>query len=387
MEIAHLDMRTGHVARLARMRLTIGLLQGLALSALLAAPSAAGWPAQLPHVFSILVMSGLFLPVLWQSGVRFLSGRQMGRWICMALLLIVLLVAFDAWRLPDPAAGTQESQAAFFVQTRFGLLLIASGVIFTISHAMVLAGARDRRWIASYASYFACAWTLCIQLLLSLLAVVLLAVLVGLGAASCAPWLLAPVCALGFAGVMHVCSAHPRLPHAIRTGLLYALSCMLPAAMLLTPLLFLLVPQWLDSTPWRNPYTVAGLLAQLVSPVLVLLINAAFGQCDAGVRVALPVRVSARAAALMLPLLVAFGWRGLVLRLPASGWSGENLFDAGLLLVMGWYALGYAWPALRRGQWQSALPAVNISGAFLFLVTLVLLLSPLADAAAKGITV
>jgi nitrate reductase gamma subunit len=71
-----------------------------------------------------------------------------------------------------------------------------------------------------------------------------------------------------------------------------------------------------------------------------------------------------------------------LLRLQTSGWSGEKLFDAGLLLVLGWHALGYAWPAMRRRQWQSAIPAVNRSGACLFLVTLVLLLSPLADAAA-----
>jgi hypothetical protein len=107
-----------------------------------------------------------------------------------------------------------------------------------------------------------------------------------------------------------------------------------------------------------------------------MLINAAVGRCDA----------SARAAALMLPLLVAFGWHGLLLRLQASGWSSEKLFDAGLLLVLGWHALGYAWPALRRGRWQSAIPAVNMSGACLFLAALLLLLSPLADAAARGVT-
>jgi hypothetical protein len=382
MEIAHLDMRTGQVARLARMRLTIGLLQGLALSGLLATPGAGAWPALPPYVFPLLLMGALFLPVLWQSGIGSLTGRQMGRWSCMALLLIVLLVALNAWRLPDPAAATQEEHAAFFIQTRFGLLLTACGLILYISHALVLAGARDRRWIASYASYFTCAWTLVIQLLLSLLAVVAVALLVGLGVTPHAPWLLPPACALAFAGVMHWCSTHPRLPDAIRTGLLRALSCMLPAAVLLTPLLFLLVPQWLGSTPSRDPYMVAGLLALLISPVLVMLINAAFGQCDAGARVALPVRVSARAAALMLPPLVAFGWHGLLLRLQTSGWSGEKLFDAGLLLVLGWHALGYAWPAMRRRQWQSAIPAVNRSGACLFLVTLVLLLSPLADAAA-----
>jgi hypothetical protein len=86
-------MRTGQVARLARMRLTIGLLQGLALSGLLATPGAGAWPALPPYVFPLLLMGALFLPVLWQSGIGSLTGRQMGRWSCMALLLIVLLVA------------------------------------------------------------------------------------------------------------------------------------------------------------------------------------------------------------------------------------------------------------------------------------------------------
>lgn len=103
---------------------------------------------------------------------------------------------------------TPEDETAFFIQTRFGELLLSAGLILYIGHVMVLAGARERRWIASRASCLSCAWTLGVQLMLSLLAVAALSVplrlVIGIWLGPCEAWPFILVCVMGFAGVMHL---------------------------------------------------------------------------------------------------------------------------------------------------------------------------------------
>ena len=197
----------GQTGGLARTRLLIGLLQAMALTGLLAIRRDDIWPGKSSFLFSASLMASLFLPVLWLSGAGLLNARQMRRWSYGARVLILVFAALDV--AVGASAVTPEDETAFFIQTRLGELLLRAGLILYIGHVMVLAGARERRWIVSRASYLSRAWTLGLQLMLSLLAVAALSIplRIGIGmlAGPCAAWtLFIPVCVMGFAGVMHL---------------------------------------------------------------------------------------------------------------------------------------------------------------------------------------
>lgn len=168
------DQPAGQTGALAPLRLLIGLLQALALSGLLVIHSDDLWPGKSSFLFSASLMASLFLPVLWLSSVGWLNARQIRRWSCGALSLILVFAAIDI--AGGAGAVTPEDETAFFIQTRFGELLLGAGLMLYIGHAMVLAGARERRWIASRAGCLSCAWKLGMQLMLSLLAVAALSI-------------------------------------------------------------------------------------------------------------------------------------------------------------------------------------------------------------------
>lgn len=196
----------GQTGGLARLRLLIGSLQAVALSGLLVIHHDELWPGRSSLLFSASLMASLFLPVLWLSGVGLLNVRQLRRWSCGALVLILVFAAIDV--AGGAGAVTPEDETAFFIQTRFGELLLGAGLILYIGHVMVLAGARERRWIASRVSYLSFAWALGVQLMLSLLAVVALSIplrlVIGAWLGPCEAWPFILACAMGFAGAMHL---------------------------------------------------------------------------------------------------------------------------------------------------------------------------------------
>ena len=203
-------MRTGQLVgqtgALARLRLLIGLFQALALTGLGAVYHYKLWPGSSSFLFSALLMASLFLPVLWLSGVGLLTASQLRRWSCGALALILVFAAIDV--AGGAGTVTPEEETAFFVQTRFGELLLGAGLALYIGHVMVLAGAREQRWIASRATYLSCAWRLGVQLMLSMLALALLCIpvrfVIDMWTGACEAWPAISIWALGFAGTMHL---------------------------------------------------------------------------------------------------------------------------------------------------------------------------------------
>lgn len=212
MQIVPPDQPAGQTGALAPLRLLIGLLQALALSGLLVIQHDDLWPGKSSFLFSVLLMASLFLPVLWLSGVGWLNARQIRRWSCGALSLIFVFAAIDV----AGAAGavTPQDETAFFIQTRFGELLLGAGLTLFLGHVMVLAGADERRWIASRAGCLSCAWKLGVQLMLSLLAMAALSIplrmVTGILVGPCEAWPVILACVVVFAGAMHLTgSARP----------------------------------------------------------------------------------------------------------------------------------------------------------------------------------
>ena len=365
--------------RLGPARIGIGLIQGVLLYLLYTALQDTLWPATAPLLFAPLVMLGVLLPVILISALGHLPRRTLAGWVSAAALAIVLLAVYDMWRRSGGAADMRPTPSS--------PLTVCLAAACFIAHALVLAGARERRRIASYATYFDVAWTLGLQLAFSALFVGATWLVLQLGAslfdliqldflsqAMRKAWFSIPVTAFAFASAMHLTDVKPAIVRGIRNLVHVLLSWTLPV-------LTLLVGGFLASLPFTGleplwaTRSAAGMLLSAVA-CFVVLINAAWQ--DGSERPARIIAVSARVASLLLAPLTLLAAYALALRVLDHGWSTSRVIAAACLLVAVCYASGYAAAALRRG-WLPTLAGVNIAAAFTVLGLLVLLLSPPGD--------
>ncbi|WP_306395910.1 DUF4153 domain-containing protein [Telluria beijingensis] len=377
--IAHDDNDDLVPAWLGPVRIGIGLAQGLLLYVLYTAAQDKFWPATAPLLFGPLVMLGLLLPVILISGLGQLERRQLLAWAACAAGVIALLAVYDIWR----RLGVHDWQSG----RPSGVLTFCLAAGFFIAHALVLAGSRERRRVASYTSYFEAAWKLNLQILFCLLFVGATWLVLQLGAALFdlvkldflsktlgKAWFFIPVTAFAFSVAMHLTDVKPAIVRGIRNLLHVLLSWILPV-------LTLLVGGFLASLPFTGldplwaTRSAAGMLLSAAA-AFVVLINAAYQ--DGATPPARAIAVSARIASLLLVPLTLLAAYALALRVGDHGWSADRVIAAACLLVAACYAGGYAAAALRRG-WLRTLAGVNIAAAFVVLAVLVLLLSPIGD--------
>jgi len=360
-------------------RIGIGLAQGFLLYILYTAAQDKFWPATAPLLFAPLVMLGLLLPVILISGLGHLSRRQLLAWAACAAGVIALLAVYDIWR----RVGVYDWERG----KPSGMLTFCLAAGFFIAHALVLAASRERRRIASYASYFEVAWKLNLQILFCLLFVGATWLVLQLGAALFdlvkldflsktmrKAWFFIPVTAFAFSVAMHLTDVKPAIVRGIRSLLHVLLSWILPV-------LTLLVGGFLASLPFTGldplwaTRSAAGMLLSAAA-AFVVLINAAYQ--DGASPPARVIALSARVASLLLVPLTLLAAYALALRVGDHGWSSDRVIAAACLLVAACYAGGYAAAALRRG-WLRSLAGVNIIAAFVVLGVLMLLLSPVGD--------
>lgn len=365
--------------RLGPARIGIGLTQGVLLYLLYTALQDTLWPATVPLLFAPLVMLGVLLPVILITGLGHLPRRTLAGWVASAAIAIALLAVHDIWRR---LGGVDVLRP-----TPSGPLTVCLATGCFIAHALVLAGARERRHIAAYATYFDVAWTLGLQLAFSALFVGATWLVLQLGAslfdlirldflsqAMRKAWFSIPVTAFAFACALHLTDVKPAIVRGIRNLVHVLLSWTLPV-------LTLLVGGFLASLPFTGleplwaTRSAAGMLLSAAASFVVL-INAAWQ--DGSERPARVIAVSARVASLLLVPLTLLAAHALALRVLDHGWSLDRVIAAACLLVAACYAGGYAAAALRRG-WLPTLAGVNIAAAFAVLGVLALLLSPLGD--------
>jgi hypothetical protein len=365
--------------RLGPARIGIGLIQGVLLYLLYTALQDKLWPATAPLLFAPLVMLGVLLPVILISGLGHVPRRTLAGWVSAAAIAITLLAVHDIWRR---LGGVDVLRP-----TPSGPLTVCLAAACFIAHALVLAGARDRRRIAAYATYFDVAWTLGLQLAFSALFVGATWLVLQMGAslfdlirltflsqAIEKAWFSIPVSVFAFASAMHLTDVKPAIVRGIRNLVHVLLSWTLPV-------LTLLVGGFLASLPFTGleplwaTRSAAGMLLSAAASFVVL-INAAWQ--DGSERPARVIAVSARVASLLLAPLTLLAAYALALRVLDHGWSLDRVIAAACLLVAACYAGGYAAAAARRG-WLPTLAGVNIAAAFTVIGVLALLLSPLLD--------
>jgi hypothetical protein len=366
-------------------RLLIGLVQGALLYGMYRAAQDHAWPSTVPMLFIPLLMLLVVAPVLLISSLGHMTGRRVAQWIGVSAAIIGVLGVYDAWRAV-PVVGDTEPRLA--PSHLMGVFLVAG---FFIAHSLVMTGSAERRRIASYAGYFETAWKMGVQIAFSAFFVGVIWGVLNMGAELFAlvklnflrellkkSWFNIPMIAFAFSCAMHITDVRPAIVRGIRTLLLVLLSWILPVAVLivggfLASLLFTgLAPLW------ATRHASAVLLG--AAALLVVLINAAWQNGAALSTAAMPIRFSARIAALLLAPIVLIAIWALTLRVACYGWTNDRIVAAACELVAACYAAGYAQAALRKG-WLERIGAVNILTAFVVLAVLLALFSPIADPA------
>jgi hypothetical protein len=374
-------------------RLAVGLVQGLLLYWLYAASRDVAWPATAPYLMAPLLTVLLIVPVLLVSSLGHLAPRQAVAWLLAALAVLLVLALHDVWR------GTNSySFLSNWNDKPIGspsmLLVVFSCVFFFIAHALVMAGAQDGKRIASYNTYFEVAWKLAIQLLFSAFFVGAVFLVLYMGASLFMlvklnflhklleeSWFNVPVSCTAFSCAMHVTDVRPSIVRGIRTLLLVLMSWILPVAVVLVTGFLCTLPFTGLTALWETRHATSVLL--FTAAVLLVLVNAAFQNGQAVV--ALPLRVSARMAAILILPIIMVGIYALGLRVVQYGWTSDRVIAAASLLVASSYAIGYLWAAYQYDTWLRPLAVVNIFTSFLVLAVLLALFTPIADPARIGV--
>ncbi|MEZ6023864.1 MAG: DUF4153 domain-containing protein [Hyphomonadaceae bacterium] len=91
-------------------------------------------------------------------------------------------------------------------------------------------------------------------------------------------------------------------------------------------------------------------------------------------------RWSTRLAAVLIAPLLALATQALYLRVAQYGWSPERIYAAAALLVGALYALSYLVAAFWR-PWMKLLELGNVATAFVVIVVLIAVFTPIADPA------
>jgi hypothetical protein len=81
-----------------RLRMAIGLAQGLLLYLLYRAGTDNTWPATVPTLFVALLMVCVLAPLLLASSLGHMAGRRALQWVGAATAVAAALGAYDGWR-------------------------------------------------------------------------------------------------------------------------------------------------------------------------------------------------------------------------------------------------------------------------------------------------
>jgi len=375
----------------SRLRVGLGLLQGLLLYGLYYGGTAKIWPATEPMLFLPALLLTLFVPIAAISAIGHLSRRNLLRWLGLLFVMLCGLGIYEIWR-SDVSSWIKSAADSTQHLPSNGLILLCVPGLF-IAQAMVLAGNADDRYIASYPSYFEMAWKLLVQLKFSILFTALFWLVLYLGSALFAlikldflkqlmehSWFNIPVTTLAFSFALHLSDARPQIVAGIRKLLLTLLSWLLPMATVLVAafLAGLLVrglqPLWGTG---RASHVLLGSCAMLV-----LLINTVYQD---GHQLTLGKQhfftLCCRMACLLLVPLVLLAAYSQGLRVTEYGWTVSRILAAACTLIAAVYATGYAVAAMRLKEPLKWLAPTNIWACLTILFTMLALLSPLADPA------
>ncbi|WP_231502493.1 DUF4153 domain-containing protein [Herbaspirillum sp. RV1423] len=379
----------------SRLRISLGLAQGLLLYALYASWTAKIWLSSQPTLFIPAVMIALFLPIIAVSGIGHLSRRNLLVWLGMLAIILGALGCYDGWRTDLSSLLPSATPANDTAGDRNGLpsgalfMLTATGLF--IAQAMILAGNADGKRIASYRSYFEMAWKLLVQLLFAALFTGLFWLVLETGNALFSlirldflnklidkSWFHIPVTTLAFSFALHLSDVRPQLIAGIRKLLLTLLSWLLPVATIVIGAFLLSILATGLEPLWQTRRASQVLLG--AAALLVVLINTVFQDGRYLDRATHRFFLLCMRVACLLPTpLVLLAVYSMGLRVAEYGWTVSRIAGAVCALIAAMYALGYGIAAIRRGEHLQRVATTNVAASFAILLIFVALLSPLAN--------
>jgi hypothetical protein len=382
-----------------RARLLVILAQGLALF-LLARwfPGVLGttWPAFKSALLAIFHYAPMFA-VLTIGNLRPTTGK----WWIGVLVIVCGVVGFHR--------GSGESftpALALLFSVSYWFNVAALAVLVFVGHVLVAAGDADRRRIATFPTYFDVAWRLAAQFLLAIYFAVLVSAALTIASRLfqaigidflTKPQFTTPVTAMAASVALHFTDSRPELVRNARAMLLGLLSWLMPMMTViavvfilalpftgLKPLFTVLTIPSIQFLPLKTGHATGTLLATVA--ILILLINSQYqdgrpqdGRPEiGGARILTFMRVPAALVLMPLVMLAAYG---LCLRVEDYGWTASRVIGAAMLVVAFCHALGYAVAALSSGSALRYLPVTNIASAFVLVILLLAVLTPVADPA------
>lgn len=361
------------------LRLAISLLQGAALWALYERT-----PSFDPTISRALWAFALFVPTIAVGGLSNLRLRTLILWLGVAAVLCLGLGYHAAWR----GSEATFTRGTFFFAT---LNLCLVGLLF-IGHSLVVAGDSDRRWIATFPTYFDVAWRHATQLALAFLFTAVFFGLLWLGVELFdliqirfprqlleSSWFWIPAMTVAFAMALHVTDMRAAMVRGARSLVLSLLSWLLPVMTLIVVGFLAALPFTGLEPLWATRHATSILLTAAIA--LILLVNAHFQDGSAeGNRFAVLVYSRAASAAVLLPLTVLAAF-GLYLRVGQHGWTPSRIVALAFVIAVGCHAVGYFVAVLRSRRELRGLPLTNVLSALVVVLLMVALMSPAGDPA------
>jgi hypothetical protein len=370
------------------MRLSVGLLQGVALLLLDQAFEQKAWPATDGLVFAPLVTAAVLVPMIVISSLGHLRPRTLAIWAIAATTLCAGLAIYDIFR--DPVVLVASAPVPRILPS-WTMSWSLAAMLFIV-HTLTVAGEADRKLIASYPTHFDVAWKHGIQFALAVCFVGLFWGLLYLGAELFRLIRIEfladlirrkdfaiPVTAVAFSYAIHVTDVRASIVQGARTLTLILLSWLLPL-MALIGAAFIVALLFTGLEPlWSTRRATSILL--IAAAALIFLVNAAYQDGRSETRAAAILRYASPVAAIVLVLLVALSACGLMLRIAQYGWTPERITALACVIVAACYGIGYVVAALRSGVSMRWLERTNLLTSLVIVAALLALRTPAADPA------
>jgi hypothetical protein len=373
-------------------RILLGLCQGAALVVLANSEKLKAWPAAEPPLFAALLVVAIFVPFVVMSALSYVRPRLLAGW---ALAVSALCVG-TAWYAVYRQATSRAADVSYAPGPDYWFALTVG--LFA-AHCLFVAGAIDRSRIARYATYFDVSWKFGVQAALAgaftgafwllLMLGVQLFQLINIDLPQKVVqelWFAFPATTIAIACALHVTDVRVGIVRGVRALSCTLLSWLLPL-MALIVVCFLATLLFTGLEPLWNTRR-AGSILLVAAASLVFLINSAYQDGKRATGDDTVVKPMPRvlhvamliASAALVPLTVLAGY-AVFLRVQQYGWTPQRVFATAAVIVAGCYAVGYAVAAVR---WRSAfagIEQINIATAFVALLVLVALFTPIADPA------
>jgi uncharacterized membrane protein len=192
-------------------------------------------------------------------------------------------------------------------------------------------------------------------------------------------WFYIPASALAFAYAIDMTDVRGAIIRSIRTLKLTLLSWLLPVMAFFAVFFIASLPFKGAEKLWSTHHSTQILLG--AAAWLILLINATYQDGDAERRPGPVLRYSARFGAAALLPLTGLAAYALWVRVGLDGWTANMVMVAASLMLAVCYSIGYLVAALSFGSWMRLIEKTNILSAYLTVILLLALYTPLADPA------